>query len=328
MLQSTDVQLLRYLADGRFHSGQKIAADLSLSRTAIWKQIQRLKDKGLEIQAVTGRGYRLDHPLEWLDSERIRQALEIPCSGLDPVIEVHTCLDSTNTYLLQNARRLDNSHICLAETQTSGKGRLGRRWVSPFGRNIYLSMLWRFHSGSTATGLSLAVGVAVVQALHDMGFSDLQLKWPNDILWHGKKLGGILIEGLSEHQGENIVVIGLGINLWLPRRAASEIDQPWVDGRTVLGRLPQRNLTVARVISRLLGLLNDYENQGLAPWLDQWRCMSCVLGRQVQVEHFGQKYLATAIDVNDEGLLLLQDQSGEVRVLMAGDVKLRVDGHW
>ncbi len=328
MLTPADKLLLRHLADGRFHSGQKLAAELNLSRTAIWKQIRKLRDKGLEIHSVTGRGYRLGQPLEWLDRVRIQRAMEIPESGPTPVIEIHTCLDSTNTYLLQNAIRLDSAHICLAETQTAGKGRLGRRWVSPFGCNIYLSMSWRFRSGSAVTGLSLAVGVAVVQALHETGFSELRLKWPNDILWRGKKLGGILIEGISEHQGENIVVIGLGVNLWLPFRAAREIDQPWVDGRTILGCLPQRNLTIGKIISRIHSLLNSYEDQGLAPWLDLWRRLDCVLGRKVELVQHGHRFFARAVDINHEGLLLLEDQSGAVKVLTAGDVKLRAEGRW
>ena len=325
MLQPSDELLLRHLADGRFHSGQRLAAELNLSRTAIWKKLQRLKDLGLEIHSVSGKGHRLAQPLEWLDGDRIRQAVGIPESGAEPVIEIHTCLDSTNAHLLRKAASLGNAHVCLAETQTAGRGRLGRRWVSPFGCNVYLSLSWRFRCGTAVTGLSLAVGVAAVQALHDMGFDELQLKWPNDILWRGKKLGGILIEGISEHQGENLVVIGLGVNLWLPSRLGREIDQPWVDGRTIVGRLPPRNLIIGRLIAQMLSLLKAYERRGLAPWLDPWRRLSCVLGRKVQVIQHGQSYIATAVDVNDEGSLWLRDQSGALKLLTAGDVKLRVD---
>ncbi len=328
MLTPADEALLRRLADGRFHSGQHLATDLNITRTAIWKQVRRLREKGLEIHSVTGRGYRLRQPLEWLDRTSIEQALKLPLGCPEPVLELHTCLDSTNTYLMQNARRLGSAHTCLVETQTAGKGRLGRRWVSPFGCNIYLSTLWRFSTGTAASGLSLAVGVVVVQALQEIGFPELQLKWPNDILWRGRKLGGILIEGISEHQGDNVVVIGLGINLWLPSKAASGIDQPWVDGRTILGHLPRRNLTIAKIMSRMLALLGRYEDQGLTTWLDDWRRLNCVLGRQVQVVQNDRSYTATAIDVTEDGLLLLEDQAGRSRVLMAGDVKLRVEGQW
>lgn len=325
MLTPGDERLLRYLADGRFHSGEKIAADLQLSRAAIWKQIQRLRKKGLEIDAVKGRGYRLGQPLEWLDRAVIEEAIDRPHGEIVPALELHTCLESTNTHLMRNAYSLQSAHTCLAETQTAGKGRLGRSWISPFGCNVYLSLLWRFSAGSAAVGLSLAVGVAVLRALEEVGLPALQLKWPNDILWRGRKLGGILIEGISEYQGGHIVVIGLGVNLWLPRKAAASIDQPWVDARTILGVSPGRNLTIGRIMSHLLALLQDYESNGLGPWLDQWRHLNCVLGQRVQVIHQGRSFEATAVDVNDEGMLIVREQGGKQRVLVAGEVKLRVE---
>ncbi len=327
MLSPTGELLLRQLADGRFHSGEQLATALGLSRSAIWKQIHKLQTLGLDIQAVSGRGYRLAQPLERLDEEAILTALdpELP----RPRIEIHTCLPSTNTYLLHQMAEDGGASVCLAETQTAGKGRLGRRWVSPFGCNIYLSLSWRFADASLSAGLSLAVGVAIVRALSGMGFPQLALKWPNDVLWQGRKLAGVLIEAVSEYQGGCKVVVGVGLNLWLPAKAAQAIDQPWVDAYTILGRIPPRNLTVARLLNHLLPLLIHYERGGLEPWLGEWRRWNCVLGRPVRVVQGKEQFDATAVDVTREGLLRLIDLQGRERLLAAGDVKLRLqgDGH-
>ncbi len=322
MLSPTGESLLNRLADGRFHSGERLAHDLGVSRSAVWKQIRTLQNLGLEIQAVSGRGYRLAQPFEPLDGEAILGALD---PGLPrPRLEVHTCLPSTNTHLMNAPLEDDRPRVCLAETQTAGRGRLGRRWVSPFGCNIYLSLAWRFTDAALTAGLSLAVGVAVVRALDGLGFSGLALKWPNDVLWRGRKLAGVLIEAVSEYQGGCKVVVGLGLNLWLPPRVARAIDQPWVDAYTILGRMPPRNRTVARLLNRLLPLLGDYEDGGLAPWLADWRRWNCVLGRKVTVRQGRDRFEATAVDVTDEGLLRLVDRQGRERLLVAGDVQLRL----
>lgn len=323
LTQVTEV-LLQRLADGRFHSGQALAEALQTSRTTVWQQIRSLRALGVEIQAVAGRGYRLARPLELLDRQRISAALELPEGCPTPVLEIHPSLPSTNTHLLETAADRPAASVCLAEAQTAGRGRLGRAWSSPFGDNIYLSLLWRFERGESLSGLSLAAGVAVVRGLEELGFPGLQLKWPNDILWQECKLGGILIEAVSEPQGQCIAVIGLGLNLWLSPAAASTIDQPWVDARRILGEaLPSRNLIVAKLLGKLLALLNGYSKLGLMPWLEDWRCLNCVLGRRVEVTLAGQSYEATAVDVTEEGLLVLQ--RGDLRqILAAGDVRLRL----
>ncbi len=325
MLTPVTEALLQRLADGRFHSGQALAESLRTSRTTVWQQIRSLRALGVEIQAVTGRGYRLARPLELLDREWISTALELPEGCPAPVLEIHPSLPSTNTHLLKTAADRPTASVCLAETQTAGRGRLGRSWSSPFGYNIYLSLLWRFQRGESLSGLSLAAGVAAVRGLEELGFPDLKLKWPNDILWQERKLGGILIEAISEPQGQCIAVLGLGLNLWLSPAAAATIDQPWVDARTILGEaLPCRNLIVAKLLGKLLALLNSYSDQGLMPWLEDWRRLNCVLGRRVEVSLAGQSYEATAVDVTEEGLLVMRHGDGRRQILAAGDVRLKL----
>lgn len=316
--------VLARLADGRFHSGQALAGDLKISRTTVWQHVQWLRALGVEIQAVAGRGYRLTRPLELLDQERIVSALDLPPGCPLPSVEIYACLPSTNTYLLETAAAHPSVSVCLAEAQTRGKGRLGRTWTSPFGYNLYFSLLWRFACGESLSGLSLAAGVAVLRELLALGFPQLQLKWPNDILWQGKKLGGILIEAVTEPQGQCVAVIGLGLNLWLPAREAAAIDQPWVDGYTILGEsLPSRNLIAAKLIRGLLALLCAYSEQGITPWLEEWRLVNCVLGRNVEVIQAGQRYEAIAVDVTEDGFLIVQRQ-GQHQILAAGEVRLKL----
>ncbi|GAB4353190.1 MAG: bifunctional biotin--[acetyl-CoA-carboxylase] ligase/biotin operon repressor BirA [Methylohalobius crimeensis] len=332
MLTPSVEALIQHLADGKFHSGKKLADTLQTSRTTVWKSVQSLQALGLEIQAVKGRGYRLTHPWERLNAEQITASIQVPEACPPPVVEVHDCLNSTNAHLLRTASLRPAASICLAEMQTAGRGRLGRNWVSPFGANIYLSLLWRFRRGESLGGLSLAVGVETVRVLRKLGLADLRLKWPNDILWQERKLGGILIEAITESQGQCVVVVGLGLNLRLPPGAADAIDQPWVDIRTILGggasrpdlAVPSRNRMAGDLSSRLLALLNAYGSEGLTPWLEDWRRWNCVLGRRVTVDEIGQRYEATAVNVTEEGSLVLRRDDGRRRLLAAGDVRLRV----
>ncbi len=322
----TTTQLLLQLSDGKFHSGQQLAQDLGISRTAVWKHIQTLDSLGLEVTAVSGRGYRLAAPLELLDKSKIQSYLQANYPGIQIPMEILSSITSTNAYLL-GALDKPTGSVCLAEMQTAGKGRLGRRWVSPYGANVYLSMLWRFANIERVGGLSLAVGVAVVRALRKVGFPPLHLKWPNDILWQARKLGGILVEASVESQGQCTVVVGIGLNLYLNKGASSEIDQPWVDAKTLLcGAVPSRNRIVAELIGQMTKLLSDYESQGLSTWLEEWRRWNCILGEKVIVIQGDQQFEAVAEDIADNGQLQLKLPNGNRYMLTAGDVKLRLQG--
>ena len=188
--------LLRAIADGEFHSGEELARLLGVSRTAVWKQLQKIQAQtGLELESVKGRGYRLAQPLELLDSDRVLAGLAAPVRNLLAQFEVYEEIDSTNRLALLRALESGcRGHVIVAERQTAGRGRRGRQWISPFGRNIYCSTIWEFDGGAAALeGLSLAVGVAVASALTDVGVRGVGLKWPNDVVGGGRKLAGILL---------------------------------------------------------------------------------------------------------------------------------------
>lgn len=319
--------LLALLADGEFHSGTQLAQSLGLSRSGIWKQLQNLQALGLEVSAVSGKGYKLNPALQLLDADAIRQQLESSVQSLLSDIHIFDQINSTNSYLLTQAQQAAGSGlVCLAEYQSAGRGRRGRQWVSPFGHNIYLSILWRYAaSPSILSGLSLAVGVACAKALQQFGVEDIALKWPNDLYWQQRKLAGILVEVSGESAGPCHAVIGLGLNLYLPSDQAQQIDQAWIDLQHILGLdcLKQRNRLVAELLNQLLPVLAEYENSGLTPFIEQWRAFDCVYNQRVQLE-FGQHTVhGRAVGIDAQGLIQIEDDSGQIRSYASGEVSLR-----
>jgi BirA family transcriptional regulator, biotin operon repressor / biotin---[acetyl-CoA-carboxylase] ligase len=316
-------QLLQVMADGQFHSGATLAVRLNLSRSAIWKHIQAFMALGIEVMAVSGKGYRLENPLNLLDINAIQAELTAAIQGKCLEIAVFDQCESTNNHLMAEARqgRVENK-ACLAEYQTAGKGRRGRHWVSPFGQNIMLSVLWRFESGTSAiAGLSLAIGVAVIRALKNQGIEDVGLKWPNDIFWQGKKLGGILIEVSGETNGPCAVVVGLGLNGYVPAKAAADINQEWVDLRQITGQTTlNRNRLVAALLNTLIPMLAEFEHTDLLPYLQEWRRYDCMLNQTVTVQLHNQALSGIVKGIDDDGLLLLQDGKGNLQAFSSAEI--------
>lgn len=321
----TDKQniLLQVLADGAFHSGTELAMQLQVSRSAVWKQLTGLQDLGLKLMAVRGKGYRLSEPLELLDAAFLYSALPAPLRSLVSQLEVHTQIDSTNLYLSRLASvGAASGHICFAEQQTAGKGRRGRAWVSPLACNLYLSLLWRFPRGfASLSGLSLAMGVAVIRALRQHGIVGVGLKWPNDLVSGGKKLGGILIEVSGESEGPIAVVIGLGININMPQENGQDIGQPWTDiARIAPDCLQGRNALAAALLTQLLTVLAEYAEQGLTAYLPEWRQADALLGEKVALYVGDQVTPGWVQGVDDNGLLLLRLNDGTVKAYASGEV--------
>jgi BirA family biotin operon repressor/biotin-[acetyl-CoA-carboxylase] ligase len=318
--------LLNLLADGEFHSGTRLAEALGLSRSAVWGLIHGLQELGLEINAVSGKGYRLSRPLELLDSEKILSTLSAATIAQLGGLNIHDSLDSTNTHLVgQAAAGAAQGSVCLAEFQTAGRGRIGRVWQSPFGGNICLSLLWRFDDSAAVAGLSLAVGVAIIRALRQAGVADAHLKWPNDVLWQGRKLGGILLEVSGEAHGGCAVVIGIGLNRSIPASAATAIDQPWVDLYEICGGSPTyRNQLIALLLDELVRLLMDYPERGLRAYLAEWRQSHRYDGCRAVVELGGKAIPGVVAGISDEGLLVLDCDEGGRREFASGELRLRL----
>ncbi|WP_372380966.1 bifunctional biotin--[acetyl-CoA-carboxylase] ligase/biotin operon repressor BirA [Xanthomonas sp. NCPPB 1754] len=317
-----DRALLAKLAGGRL-SGDALARDAGLTRAAVWKRIQNLRAAGVDIEGRAGDGYRLATPLDLLDAARIRAGMAPGAAAGLAALDVAWTLESTNTSLLAQPAPKQGVAVLLAERQTGGRGRRGRQWTSPLGAHIYLSASRRFNGGlGQLAGLSLAVGVAVAEALRGCGFADVGLKWPNDLLARQRKLGGLLIEGGGEMAGNARAVIGLGLNVHMPATAAASIDQPWIDLDTLAGGPVSRDQVTAAVLSGLLPALDLFEAQGLAPFLGRYADLDVLHGRTVQVEEAGTHHRGVALGLAADGALRVQ--LGEtVRLFHSGEVSVR-----
>ena len=319
------MQLLNCLADGRFHSGEKLAADAGVTRAAIWKQLKKIEAMGLPVDAVRGKGYRLQQPLELLELKRIRQLLPESANDLIGKFELFASIDSTNGYLMKEVASQQGAHICLAEMQSGGRGRRGRQWVSPFASNIYCSIKWQYDTDPISlSGLSLALGVGLMRVLSATGGENVGLKWPNDIYWNDKKMAGILLEMSGDVNGPCSVVAGVGVNVRMPARLKTDIDQPWTDLYSILGPdTPARNQLVADLIREWIDILHCYPEQGFSHYQQEWNDGDIARGRQVVLSTPTSEVQGVAKGVNNEGALLLQTDKG-IKTYHAGEISLRI----
>ena len=319
--------ILNILSDGQFHSGTELAKNIGVSRSAVCKQLNNLTEQGIKFSAISGKGYRLERVLQFLSAEDIADNLNSNTTSLITALEIHDCIASTNSYLVNKSYEAVNSgFVCFAESQTAGKGRRGREWISPFGCNIYLSILWQFQNGpASISGLSLAVGIAVIRALNECGIDNVGLKWPNDIYWQGKKLAGILIEVSGETSGPCNAVVGLGLNFYLPEDQAKSITQDWVDLSSILADNPVkiRNKLAAVLLNHLMPTIANFEQDTLEPYLAEWRLYDCMKGQEVNI-FMGQKVFTGVVDgIDNNGMLLLANERGEINTFASGEVSFR-----
>jgi len=323
-------QLLQLIADGEWHSGQEIARHLGVTRAAVWKQLELLKQQlGLEVHAVRGRGYRLARRLELLDEGLIRSHMSERGQELVSGIEIHETIESTSSHLMsQTADRLRTGHVCLAERQTAGRGRRGRQWVSPFAGSVYRSLYWRYSlTPAELSGVSLAAGLAVIRGLEQLGVRGAGLKWPNDILHQHRKLAGLLLEVSGEQSGPSRVVLGLGLNVSMPSFAAESIDQPWIDLDSLPGgKTVSRNRLVAVLLDNLAAILSGFEADGLAPLVKEWRRYDLYYGEPVRLQMGGRQVEGIHRGIDSSGALLLETSDG-IQVHHGGEVSLRPAGH-
>jgi BirA family transcriptional regulator, biotin operon repressor / biotin---[acetyl-CoA-carboxylase] ligase len=292
----------------------------------VWKQLSKLEVLGLEIESVKGRGYRIPGGVELLDRGAISSGLSAEAEALLGELAIHEVIDSTNAEALRRIEAGARSGlVCTAEQQTSGRGRRGRDWVSPFGRNLYLSLVWEFTRGAAALeGLSLAVGVAAARALSGCGVEGVELKWPNDLLFQQRKLGGVLLEMVGDATGVCQVVVGVGINVLMPASAGEDIDQPWTD----LGMLPgegeppSRSVLLGALLSELLTLLAGFEEGGFGPWREPWQELDAHAGSAVILTAGEEQTAGVARGVDERGALLLETSLG-IKPVYGGELSLR-----
>ena len=310
------LKLVSVLADGEFHSGEQLGEMLGMSRAAINKHIQTLKEWGIDIFTVTGKGYSLSAPIQLLSEASINTQLEQGRLAVIPVI------DSTNQYLLERIDTLQSGDACVAEYQQAGRGRRGRQWISPFGVNLYLSMYWRLEQGpAAAIGLSLVIGIVLAETLKELGADGVRVKWPNDIYLNDRKLAGILVELTGKTGDAAQIVIGTGINLAMNAQSADSINQGWINLQEA-GVTVDRNLLAASIVNKMRTALAHFERDGLSPFIDRWACLDNFMDRPVKLLIGDREILGIARGIDQQGGLILE-QDGIRKSWVGGEISLR-----
>ena len=325
-MSKTSLHVLSMLADGESLSGESLGKMLGISRMAISKAIKNLNQQGLSIASVPGKGYQLESPVQLLDKQVIYSALS-EAGSESCHIEILQQVESTSDYLLEQSRLKDiNRHICITETQSSGRGRRQRGWhASPY-RNIALSMGWRFDDGmSSLAGLGIAAGITIARTLHEAGFdTGIGLKWPNDIVWNDSKLGGLLIDVRGEHDGPCLAVLGLGLNIAMSEKDQQIIDQPCVGLQQITDASIDRNELIATLVRALHVLFEEYASTGFQRFQQSWSNYDRLHGREVRVLRGDTSFAGIAKGIDDLGALLLDEGKKPFSRFLSGDVSLRL----
>jgi BirA family biotin operon repressor/biotin-[acetyl-CoA-carboxylase] ligase len=322
-MNSLTFPILRLLADGRFHSGEDIASHFGVTRATVWNALQDAEALGVQLFSVRGKGYRLPEPVHFLDTERIGAGLGKHRDTY--ALEIHDRMDSTNSYLMRAASAGAAHGTCaVAELQTAGRGRRGRAWQAGLGNSLAFSVLWRFECGAGAlSGLSLAVGVAMMRALHELGAPEAALKWPNDVLAREQKLAGILIELQGDMDGPSAAVIGIGLNLRLPEAMLRAIDQPATDLYRLLGKAVTPDDVMSALLRHLADVLQVFEQSGFEELRAEWTSHHAYHGQPVRmVMPDGRILEGIAEGIAADGALQVRTAEG-VQRFTAGEISMR-----
>lgn len=308
--------LIGILADGEFHSGEQLGERLGMSRAAINKHIQTLRDWGVDVFTVPGKGYSLPEPMQLLDEQAIRSQFDQGTIAVLPVI------DSTNQYLLDRLSELSSGDSCIAEYQQAGRGRRGRKWFSPFGANLYLSMFWRLEQGpAAAIGLSLVIGIVMAEVLQDLGADKVRVKWPNDLYLQDRKLAGILVELTGKTGDAAQIVIGAGLNMVMRHVETDIVNQGWITLQEA-GVNMDRNALAVRLIKQLRESLVLFEQEGLVPFLPRWEKLDNFIHRPVKLIIGDKEIFGISRGIDAQGALLLE-QDGILKPWVGGEISLR-----
>jgi BirA family transcriptional regulator, biotin operon repressor / biotin---[acetyl-CoA-carboxylase] ligase len=322
-------RVFQRLDDRGFQSGEALAADLSVTRAAVWKAVEHLRELGVALDAQTNKGYRLAPGVSALSAERIVALLPQAVRERIETLQIEWTLESTNTRLLDALPPAANSAaVVLAEHQTGGRGRRGRSWVAPPGGAICLSLSWQYADlPADLSALSLVVGLCVVNALRELRIEGVLLKWPNDLVTARGKLGGILMEMRAEAGGPVHVVVGIGLNVLLDdaARAAVAATGNIADDIRAHGKaVPDRNAIVAALLARLVPALEGFPKHALTPHLANWNDFDALFDREVRIENAGEISRGVARGVDSHGALLVETPLG-VRRFISGEVTVRID---
>ncbi len=307
---------------GEFVSGQKISELFGISRTAVWKHIRVLKQRGYVIESYTKKGYCLKEAPELIRPEQILDELHTQIIGKK--IMYYERVDSTNTIAKKLADQgAADGTVVVAEEQTGGRGRLDRSFMSPFAQGLWFSVIIRPNfPPMEVSKMTLVAAVAITKVLRKMGLIHCGIKWPNDILVHGKKMVGILTELNASVEKINYLVMGIGINTTLSKKSLSKELKKTVTSFAMEDVPVQRNQLLADILQQLEQYYIVAQEQGFAPILEEWKVLSCTLGQEVKVIASDKTFSGKAVDLDENGNLLV-DTGTAIEKVLAGDVHIR-----
>lgn len=320
MIEPTDelcLALILLLAKGDFQPEKNLLKALGIAEDKLKLLIKALIPLGCKVHLDKQKGYYLLDPLDLLSEPLLSKAL--------PDVEIHylPIIDSTNQYLLDKKQEPFLKRVCLAEYQTAGRGRRGRKWHSPFGANLYLSLSRRFHcDNQAAMGLSLVVGIALADALVALGAKDIKLKWPNDVYWQGRKLAGILVEMTQQAPHTLDCVLGVGLNLAMSD--ATILDQPWANLREACPNMPNKTMLALTLIKKINAALDVFEQKGLDHFLSSWCQFDFFYHQPVIVFVDNQTIKGMACGIDAKGALLVKAK-GQLFSFTHGEISVRPD---
>jgi len=316
------LKIAELLSDGQYHDGTSIGNQFNITRSAVWKVIKKLEKYDIPLTSLKGKGYRLESPLILLNPNKIKDKLHHRSVQLDILEKTDSTNDELKTFISQNK----TMRVCIAETQTRGKGRLNRQWHSPFGENIYLSILYPFEKDvSELSGLSLVVGLAICQAIEsvvDLKGNSLKVKWPNDIMVSQDKLAGTLIEIQAETNGFCQAIIGIGINVNMSKALKKDIGQPWSSLLKMTGQYQDRNSLCVSLIDALIDYLERFSSSSLSAFIEEWKKRDCLIHNTIAVISGNQQLEGICVGVNEQGHLLLKTANQVIQSCSSGDTTL------
>ncbi len=321
-------EILSVLTDGKSHTVAELASVLALSPATVRRHVRALVHLGLDIQRVSAQAYRSSALSRPLNRRSILNHLSVQAPAITERLHLSEHVDSTNLYLLRKAKRGQclSGTTCIAEAQRAGRGRRGRSWVATPYCNVMLSMAWWLGDRAEAlAGLSLATGVAVARGLADYGIADVGLKWPNDILWRQRKLGGVLVD-VHRRTGTGVLaIVGVGLNGFLAEQDAARIEQDWTDLRRITGEAVDRDRLVALIIKRLYDMLETFQQTGFAHFRVDWEQLHVSQGQRVRLLSEGHSVVGRALGVDDDGALRVMNDDRRTEVFHSGEISLRAE---
>lgn len=321
---STKSKLLIRLKDNRHKwiSGEELSMELGISRTAVWKHIKTLKSEGHRILSAPKKGYRLEKTADLIIMDELQAQLRTRVMGR-PAIHIFDRTDSTNLQAKILAEQgAAEGTLVVADTQSSGRGRRGRTWHSPAGRNVYASLILRpTLTPSQAPQITLMTAVALAETLNSIPPLEAKIKWPNDVMVGEKKIAGILTEISTDMEAVDYVVVGFGVNV---NSRHEDIPE---EIRTIATSILMENGVETSRSSLICDLMENFEavydlllDSGFGPVMSHWRRMSDIIGRRVQVDVMGTRHYGVVEGVDDDGVLILRDDNGAAHRILSGDV--------